>query len=115
MALLDHVDTISLSTYQKDGKFLLVYVDDLVLTSNDSAACSTFKAYLNSCFRTKDLGPLKHFLEIEVARNSQGLFLLQWKYALEIVEECGLLWTKPTNFPMDTNHQLGIATGKFFK
>ena len=67
----------SLFTYHKNGVFLalLVYVDDLVLTGNDSTACFAFKAYLHNCFRIKDLGPLKYFLDTEVARNSDGLFL----------------------------------------
>ena len=91
---------------------LLVYVDDLVLTRNDSDACLAFKAYLHNYFRIKDLGRLKYFLAIEVACNSQGLFLSQHKYALEIVEECGSLAAKPVDFPMETNHKLGLAMGK---
>jgi len=49
---------------------LLVDVDDLFLTENDSATCLAFKAYLHSCFYIKNLGPLKYFLRIEVGRNS---------------------------------------------
>ena len=61
----------SLVTYRKGDNFmqLLVYVDDLILTGNSSVACSKFKEYLNSCFQIKDLGPLKYFLGIEVARS----------------------------------------------
>jgi len=57
------------------------------------------------------LGPLKYFLGIEVARGPQGLFLCQRKYTLEIIEECGLLGAKPTEFPMETNHKLALAIG----
>ena len=70
---------------------LLVYVDDLVLTGNDSDLCASFKSYLNTCFQIKDLGALKSFLGIEVATNSQGLFLCQQKYAHDIMDDCGLL------------------------
>jgi len=49
---------------------------------------------------------------IEVAWSPQGLFLSQRKYALKIVEECGVLGAKLADFPMDTNHELGLATGK---
>jgi len=103
----------SLFTYTRDGKFmaLLVYVDDVMLTGNNQAICSAFKAYLHSCFRIKDLGLLKYFLGIDVARSPQGLFLSQRKYTLEIIEECGLLGAKPADFPMETNHKLGLATG----
>ena len=103
----------SLFTYKRGEVFmaLLVYVDDLVLTGNNSKACATFKTYLNKCFHIKDLGPLKYFLGIEVARTPRGLFLCQRKYALEIIDECGLLGSKPVEFPMETNHKLALADG----
>ena len=48
---------------------LLVYVDDIILADNDLQNYLEFKAYLNDCFRIKDLGPLKYFLGLEVARG----------------------------------------------
>jgi len=90
---------------------LLVYVDDIVLTSNDTDACKQFKIYLNTCFCIKDLGSLKYFLGIEVARGPEGLFLCQRKYALEIIDECGLLGAKLVEFPMKEHHKLGLANG----
>jgi len=103
----------SLFTYRKGKVFLalLVYVDDIILTGNVPQACSEFKTYLNNCFRIKDLGPLRYFLGIEVARGPHGLFLYQRKYALEIVQESGLLGSKPTTFPMEENHKLALAKG----
>ena len=103
----------SLFTYKKGDKFmaLLVYVDDIVLTGNDPQLCADFKAYLHKCFHIKDLGNLKYFLGIEVARSSQGLFLCQRKYALEIINECGLLGSKPAAFPIEQNHKLALASG----
>ena len=53
---------------------LLIYVDDLVLTGNDDGLCAQFKDYLHNCFHIKDLGRLKYFLGIEVARSKKGLF-----------------------------------------
>ena len=47
---------------------LLVYVDYIVLASNIVVASTTFKAYLRNYLSIKDLGPLKYFLGIEVAR-----------------------------------------------
>jgi len=91
---------------------LLVHVDDLVLMGNDTDTCDKFKVYLNDCFCIKDLGPLKYFLGIEVARNLQGIFLGQRKYALQIVDERGLLGSKPTGCPTETNHKLPLADGK---
>ncbi|XP_021723900.1 uncharacterized protein LOC110691286 [Chenopodium quinoa] len=59
----------------------------------------------------KDLGPLKYFLGIEVARSSAGLFLSQGKYTLDIISESDLLGAKPSGFPMEQNHKLGLASG----
>ena len=36
------------------------------------------------------------------------------KVALEIAEEYGLLRPKPVEFPMETNHRSGLATGQLF-
>ena len=105
----------SLFTYHKGGKYmaLLVYVDDIVLMGNDANTCRKFKEYLNHCFHIKDLGSLKYFLGLEVARNSRGILLTQRKYALELAEECGLLGLKPTDFPIETNHKLALSDGSF--
>jgi len=66
----------SLFTYKRGNTFIAlpVYVDDIVLTGNDRELCTQFKACLNNCFHIKDIGPLKYFLGIEVARNDKGLF-----------------------------------------
>ena len=60
----------------------------------------------------KDLGPLKYFLGINVAKGPQGLFLCQRKYAFEMIDECGLLGAKLVEFPMKQNHHLALAQGK---
>ncbi|XP_021739434.1 uncharacterized protein LOC110705810 [Chenopodium quinoa] len=90
---------------------VLVYVDDLIISGNNTAALRAFKAYLSDCFHMKDLGTLKYFLGIEVARSSSDLFLCQRKYTLDIISEAGLLGSKPVGFPMEQNHKLGLANG----
>ncbi|KAJ4758369.1 Retroelement pol polyprotein-like [Rhynchospora pubera] len=103
----------SLFSYTKGDVFLtiLVYVDDLVIAGNNSEALKRFKQYLSSTFHMKDLGVLKYFLGIEIARGSEGLFLCQRKYTLDILAESGLLGAKPTTFPIEQNHKLLSATG----
>jgi Reverse transcriptase (RNA-dependent DNA polymerase) len=53
---------------------ILVYVDDLIITGNNLSYISHLKRYLNDLFHLKDLGNLKYFLGIEVARSSEGVF-----------------------------------------
>ena len=61
---------------------VLVYVDDIVITGNNELAIKALKEFLHYLFHMKDLGILKYFLGIEIARSSKGIFLSQQKYAL---------------------------------
>ncbi|CAA7042208.1 unnamed protein product [Microthlaspi erraticum] len=103
----------SLFLYNRDGKqmYVLVYVDDLVISGNSIELMTAFKDYLSSQFRMKDLGVLKYFLGIEVARSPKGIYLCQRKYALDIISETGLLGARPVKFPLEQNHRLSFATG----
>ena len=60
--------------------FLLVYVDDIIITSNDSGIISKLQNLLHSTFQMKDLGHLTYFLGLEVHSRDHGLFLNQHKY-----------------------------------
>jgi transposase InsO family protein len=96
---------------QKVHVVVLVYVDDLIIGGNDHATINSFKDYLHSCFHMKDLGKLKYFLGVEVARSNSGIFLCQRKYALDIIKETGFLGSKPASTPMEQNHRLALAEG----
>ena len=54
----------------------------------------------------KQLGDLKYFLGIEVARSKHGIFLSQQKYILDLLSETGMLGCKPVNTPIKHNHKL---------
>lgn len=79
---------------------LLVYVDDLIIVGNNLDEITHIKSDLNSRFRIKDLGDLKYFLGLEIARSREGIHVCQRKYALDILHECGLLGSKPASTPM---------------
>jgi len=82
------------------------------LASNDVDAIIQLIVFLNTQFKLKDLGPLKFFLGLEIARNSKGISLSQRKYTLEILEDSGLLAAKPSKFPMETNLKLSRSSGE---
>ncbi|RVW42748.1 Retrovirus-related Pol polyprotein from transposon RE2 [Vitis vinifera] len=86
---------------------LIVYVDDLIITGDDVEEISRLQDQLSTEFEMKNLGGLKYFLGIEVARSRQGIFLSQRKYILDLLAEVGLLECKPADIPIVQNHKLG--------
>ena len=86
---------------------LIVYVDDMIITGDDVEEISRLQEQLSTEFEMKNLGGLKYFLGIEVARSRQGIFLSQRKYILDLLAEVGLLECKPADIPIVQNHKLG--------
>ena len=62
-----------------------------------------FKVMLDDKFKLKDLGNLKYFLGLEVARLDKGIALCQWKYSLELLNDARLLGCKCAKTPMEHN------------
>lgn len=62
--------------------YLLLYVDDIVLTSSDTLVIWTINS-LHPEFSMKDLDVLHHFLGINVFCCSSRLLLSQQQYSLE--------------------------------
>ncbi|RVW15974.1 Retrovirus-related Pol polyprotein from transposon RE2 [Vitis vinifera] len=92
--------------------YLVVYVDDIVITGSDQDGIQKLKQHLFTHFQTKDLGKLKYLLGIEIAQSSSGVVLSQRKYALDILEETGMLDCKPVDTPMDPNVKLVPGQGE---
>ena len=57
-----------------------------------------------------DLGHLKYFLGMEVARSSKGILVSQRKYVLDLLHETGMAGCKPVDTPMDPNVKLATRT-----
>jgi hypothetical protein len=86
--------------------FLLVYVDDIVITGTDLALIDQLKQHLQKSFHMKDLGPLTYFLGLEIHAGSHGIFLSQHKYAMDLVAAAGLQHLPPLDTPMEINLKL---------
>jgi hypothetical protein len=67
----------SLFLFQQKGitMFILIYVDDIIVTSSSDQAISALLHHLSSEFALKDLGDLHFFLGLEVHRQSGALIL----------------------------------------
>ncbi|GKC21765.1 ribonuclease H-like domain-containing protein [Tanacetum coccineum] len=77
----------SLFIYQHGTEvaYLLIYVDDIVLTASSTALLQCIISSLHKEFDMTDLGALNYFLGILVTRDARGMFLSQNKYLLWFV------------------------------
>ncbi|XP_068666532.1 uncharacterized mitochondrial protein AtMg00810-like [Aristolochia californica] len=96
-----------------DILYLLLYVDDIIITRNNSSLLDSFASKLHSEFATKDLGSLSYFLGLEVAPIVDELFLSQLKYARDVLARALLLDSKPVHTPMVVSQHLS-SDGQLF-
>ncbi|GAB2303645.1 hypothetical protein Dimus_038792 [Dionaea muscipula] len=76
VGFINSVADSSLFIYRRDHLvlYLLVYVDDIIVTGSDSVALDNMIQRLSTRFSLKDLGSLTYFLGVEVHMHPKGLF-----------------------------------------
>lgn len=65
--------------------YLLVYVDDTMLTSNSPSFLNILIQQLSHALELKDLDPLHYFLGLHITRISKRLYQNQSKYAQDLL------------------------------
>ena len=91
---------------------LLVYADDIIITAPSQIHINSLKQFLQTQFKLKDLGTLKYFLGLEIARSHSGLVLSQRHYTLQLLEDTGYLACKLALVPMDPKLKLTAHDGE---
>ena len=87
--------------------FVLIYVDDIIITGSSSTAITSLITTLSSHFALKDLGPLHHFLGIEVSTLPSGhLHLSQRRYIQNLLHRTNMLDSNPQPTPMISSLKL---------
>ena len=83
--------------------YLLVYVDDILLTGSNSAMLHRLIQLLSLEFKLRELRDVHYFLGIEVQPTAMGLLLRQHKYILDILTRAGMTSCKPVDTPISTS------------
>jgi hypothetical protein len=116
LVTLDFVEAksdTSLFIYRRGANtaYLLLYVDDIVLTTSNSELLQCTPTALQQQFVMKDIGPPHHFLSISVEQRSDGLFLHQRQYARDILESADMSDCKPCSTPVNTQAKISSDMG----
>jgi hypothetical protein len=93
------------------SEYLLLYVDDIMLTASSSAVLQHIVTRLHNEFAMKDLGPVHFFLGIQVKRSTTGFFLSQEQYADDILDRASMSDCKHATTPVDTKAKLPSDAG----
>ena len=111
-----HSDTSLFCLFSSDSViYVLVYVDDILITGNNSAEISQLISNLHSKFALKDMGPLHYFLGIEATYSSAGtIHLNQSKYITDLLTKAGMDAAKSMPTPMISSHKLTASGGTTF-
>lgn len=91
---------------------LLVYVDDIVLVGDSIDEIQFVKHQLDYKFKIKNLGQLRLFPGFEMARSKTDIFFNQRIYTLDLLEDNGLLASKPSSVPFDPHIKLSVNDGQ---
>uniref|UniRef100_A0A2N9GUJ3 Reverse transcriptase Ty1/copia-type domain-containing protein n=1 Tax=Fagus sylvatica TaxID=28930 RepID=A0A2N9GUJ3_FAGSY len=104
---------LSLFVLRRNGVFLylLLYVDDIILTGNSSFAITDLSSQLASNFELKDLSPLRYFLRLQVDSTIGGLFVHQRKYITDLLSKFHMVDCKSTPTPFVSSQKLLTSAG----
>ena len=78
---------------------LVMYVDDLLITSCSNSTIAAVKRILHNKFLMMDMGPLHFFLGIEISQDASCIKLSQAKYAWDLLERFYMTYCKSTPNP----------------
>ena len=91
--------------------YLLLYVDDIVLTASSSALLQRLTTHLHSEFAMTDLGTLYFFLGISVTSSPAGFFFSQRQYAVDLLQRPRMAECHSTATPVDTRAKISALEG----
>lgn len=91
--------------------YVLIHVDDILMAGNNQEMMEKLMENMNKHFELKDLGLVKHFLGIEIEKDSTGNFMIsQERYIEDIIERTGMKEAKISVYPLDPGYEKTIKS-----
>lgn len=95
--------------------FLVVYVDDILITGDDASQISFIKGSLHNKFSIKDMGSASYFLGLEISSTATGYLISQSKYAADLLSEVDFPSNPKAHTPSLPHHTLDLEGELFDK
>lgn len=92
--------------------FILLYVDDILISAHDKKTNDSMIVMLNEYFKVNDLGPASLFIGWKIRISDQQLFLSQESKILEILNQYEMIDAKESSVPMQANLNLSKSDSK---
>lgn len=80
--------------------YVLLYVDDLIISCANIKLMNDFKVYLMNQFKMTDLKEVKHFLGIKIERNENSISLSQTAYINNVLNKFKMQECNPVSTPL---------------
>ena len=97
-----------------DVLILLIYVDNILVTSSDPHHASSFASRLNATFALQDLGRIHYFLGLEIMQAENSVHLNQHKYVHDFFQRTSMLESKSASTPGMVGQNLSKHDGDSF-
>ncbi|XP_022014668.1 uncharacterized mitochondrial protein AtMg00810-like [Helianthus annuus] len=91
--------------------YLLLYVDDIILTASSDSLLRNIIKSLSAKFNMTDLGKLHHFLGIAVQQQKHSFFLSQSIYAADILSRANMTNCNSVSTPVEVGLKLSATHG----
>lgn len=86
--------------------YIAIYVDDVIIFSNDENEINSVKNTLSRTFKMKDMGEVSNVLGMTISRTEDGIKIDQSKYISDVLTRFGMNDCNPSSTPMDYNKKL---------
>lgn len=83
-----------------------MWMNDILVTSDDLVKISEVKQYLHNKFTKNDLDNANYFLRIEIVQSDLGLLVSQHKYIMDIWQEANMIKARPCPTPIPVGYKL---------
>nr|GEU61107.1 putative ribonuclease H-like domain-containing protein [Tanacetum cinerariifolium] len=98
--------TLFIKRHKDDILVVQLYVDDIIFGSTKKELSTEFEKLMHDKFQMSSMGELSFFLGLQVKQKSDGVFISQDKYVVEILKKFNFVTMKTASTPMESNKTL---------